>query len=211
MFILDVCSQVSKLDLKSLKFIFLGYSYVQKWYRCNCFTLRRYFVSIDVTFFETTPFSLSSIVTSQEEDDDLLVYTIFSPAPTPALFPVRPHITQVYSHCQNLLVYTPRSTTSSSNLVQSYDLLIALRKGKCWCAHPISSFVSYNHLLSSSYSFIASPDSISLLNTICEALSHLGWRCAMVEEMHALDDSGTWDLVPLPTRKKAIGCCWFLQ
>ena len=26
--------------------------------------------------------------------------------------------------------------------------------------------------------------------------------------MQALDDNGTWDLVPLPTGKKAIGCPW---
>ena len=26
--------------------------------------------------------------------------------------------------------------------------------------------------------------------------------------MEALDDKGTWDLVPLPTRKKVIGCRW---
>ena len=26
--------------------------------------------------------------------------------------------------------------------------------------------------------------------------------------MHALNDNGTWDLVPLPARKKAIGCRW---
>ena len=26
--------------------------------------------------------------------------------------------------------------------------------------------------------------------------------------MQTLDDNGTWDLVPLPTRKKAIGCHW---
>ena len=26
--------------------------------------------------------------------------------------------------------------------------------------------------------------------------------------MHALDDIGTWDLVPLPTGKKTIGCYW---
>ena len=26
--------------------------------------------------------------------------------------------------------------------------------------------------------------------------------------MRALDDNGTWDLVPLPTGKKAIGCRW---
>ena len=61
---------------------------------------------------------------------------------------------------------------------------------------------------SHSYSFIASLDSISLLKTVHEALSHPGWRSAMVEEMQALDDNGTWNLVQLPTGKKAIGCCW---
>ena len=30
----------------------------------------------------------------------------------------------------------------------------------------------------------------------------------MVKKMYALDDNGTWDLVPLPTRNKAIGCRW---
>ena len=69
---------MSKLDPKLLKCIFLGYSRVQKGYRCYCATLRHYFVSTDVTFFETTPFFLSSPVTSQGEDDDLLVYTIAS-------------------------------------------------------------------------------------------------------------------------------------
>ena len=56
-------------------------------------------MSIDITFFESTPFSLSSTVTSQGEDDDLLVYTISSPTPTPtlALVHVKPSITQVYS------------------------------------------------------------------------------------------------------------------
>ena len=57
-FIRDVCPQVSKLDPKSLKCIFVGYSRVQKGYKCYCLTLRRYFVSTDVAFFETTSFSL---------------------------------------------------------------------------------------------------------------------------------------------------------
>ena len=59
-----------------------------------------------------------------------------------------------------------------------------------------------------SCSFIVSLDSISLPNTIREALSHHGWRSAMVEEMKALDDNGTWNLVQLPARKKVIRCCW---
>ena len=73
---------------------------------------------------------------------------------------------------------------------------------------PNPSFCSYNHLSSHSCSFIASLDSISLPNVVHEALSHVGWRSAMVEEMQALDDNGTCDLVPLPTGKKTIGCRW---
>ena len=30
----------------------------------------------------------------------------------------------------------------------------------------------------------------------------------MNEGMNALDDSGTWELMPLPKEKKAIGCKW---
>ena len=82
------------------------------------------------------------------------------------------------------------------------------KNGKRQCAHPISSFVSYNHLSSFSCSFIASLDSISLPNTVYETLSHPGWRSAMVDEMQTLDYNGTWDLVLLPTGKKAIGCRW---
>ena len=59
---------------------------------------------------------------------------------------------------------------------------------------------------SHSCSFIASLDSISLSNKVFEALAHLGCRSAMIEEMVALINNGTWDLVCLPVGKKAIGC-----
>ena len=131
-------------------------------------------MSTDVTFIETTPFSHSSLVTSQGEGDDLLVYTISSPAPTPAPVPIKPPITQVYSRRQNPPISSPTPTASSLDPIQNDDLPIAFRKGKRQCAHPISSFVFYNHLSSSSCSFIASLDSIFLPNTIYEALSHPG-------------------------------------
>ena len=49
----------------------------------------------DVVFFETTMFSLSSTVTSLEEEDDLLVHYVSLPIPTSALILVKPPITQV--------------------------------------------------------------------------------------------------------------------
>ena len=57
---------------------------------------------------------------------------------------------------------------------------------------------------SRSCSFIASLDSISLRNKVFEALAHPGWRSAMIEEMDALTDNATWDLVHLPVGKKVI-------
>ena len=65
--------------MKSLKCIFVRYSRVKKGYRCYCPTLQRYFVSVDVAFFETTPFSLMYTIMSQGEEEDLLVYTLTSP------------------------------------------------------------------------------------------------------------------------------------
>ena len=92
-FVRDVRPQVSKLDPKSLKCIFVGYSRVQEGYRCYCPILRRYFVSTDVAFFETASFSLPFTVTSPGEDDDLLVYYVSLPIPTPAPIPIKPPIT----------------------------------------------------------------------------------------------------------------------
>ena len=173
-FIQDVCPHVSKLDPKSLKYIFFGYSRVHKGYRCYYPTLRRYFVSTDVKFFETISFALSSLVTSQGENDDLLVYIIASPAPTLAPIHVKPPITQVYSRRHNPPDSSLTPAALSSVPVQNDDLPITLRKGKRQCTHPISSFVSYNHLSSSSCFFIAFLDSISLPHTVREALSHSG-------------------------------------
>ena len=147
-------------------------------------------VSANVTFLENT-LSLDPIHTSQGEDDDLLVYTLASPAPvsTPPL--TKPFITQVYARRLHPAVSSPPPTVSTSDPVLSDDLPIALRKGKRQCTHLISSFFSYNHLSSHSCSFVASVDSISLPNKVSEALAHPGWRSAMIEEMDALTDNDT--------------------
>jgi hypothetical protein len=42
----------SKLDSKSIKCIFLGYSPHQKWYRCYSPINRKFYTSMDVIFFE---------------------------------------------------------------------------------------------------------------------------------------------------------------
>ena len=207
-FVRDVRLQVSKLDCKSLKCIFLGYSWVQKGYRCYYPSLRRYLVSADVKFFENVPFSSPSTHTSQGEADDLLVYTIASLVAPLVPAPVKPPITQVCTRRQNnqsvVLHWLLRHKIQFLMMIPPL-LFVMVR---CKCVNPISSFCTYNQLSSQPYSFIASLDSILWPNTFQEALSHPGWRNAMIEEMDALNGNGTWSLVHLSTRKKAIGCRW---
>ena len=78
-------------------------------------------MSTDVTFFETTPFSLSPPVTSQVEDHAAL---------TPTPIPIKPPTTQVYSQHQNPPDSSLTLAASSSDPVQNHDLPIALHKGK---------------------------------------------------------------------------------
>ena len=159
-------------------------------------------MSTDVAFFKTTPFSLPSTVTSPEEDDDLLVHYVSLPVPTLVLIPVKSPITQVYSRRQHPPFSSSTPTASTLDSVSSDDISIALCKDKRQCFHLISSFCSYNHLSSHSCSFLASLNSISLPNTVREALSHRGWRNAIIEEMQALNDNGTWNLVQLPVKPR---------
>ncbi|OIT31929.1 putative mitochondrial protein, partial [Nicotiana attenuata] len=90
------------------------------------------------------------------------------------------------------------------------DLPIALRKGirTSKSTYSVANFVSYDHLSSTFRSMIASLDSSSVPKTVKEALNHPGWSDAMLEEIHALEDNHTWDLVDLPKGKKLVGCKW---
>ena len=89
--------------------------------------------------------------------------------------PSRPPITQVYSRRppQQPSGTCPTPMTSSTiDPGPSDDLPIALRKGKRTCTYPISSFVSYHQLSFPTYSFLTSLDSISIPNSVHEALYH---------------------------------------
>ena len=161
--------------ITSLKCIFVGYSRVQKGYRCYYPTLQHYFVSIDATFFETTPFSLSSPVTSQGEGDDLLVYIISSqapPNPTPSPVPVKPLITQVYSRSHNPPVSNSTPTASSSDPVQNDNLPLSVKVNICVLTQSLRLFpktICHLHLV-----FLLHLLILSLPNNVCEALSYPG-------------------------------------
>ncbi|RVW83660.1 Retrovirus-related Pol polyprotein from transposon RE1 [Vitis vinifera] len=202
-----------KLSVKATKCIFLGYSRLQKDYRCYSSETHRYFLSANVTFFEDSPFFSTSESLPVSE---VLPLPIISP---PNVVPSRS--LQVYHCCHHVavppfLAEVPAdslpipSASPAPALPPSADLPIALRKGNRSTRnpHPIYNFLSY-HQLSSPYSaFISAISSVSLPKSTPEALSHSGWRQAMVDEMTVLHSNDTWDLVVLPSGKFTVGCRW---
>ncbi|RVW64718.1 Retrovirus-related Pol polyprotein from transposon RE1 [Vitis vinifera] len=125
-----------KLSAKAMKCLFLGYSRLQKGYRCYSLETHRYFISADV--YHRRPHVVAPLP--------------FPEAPADSLPILRLHL--------------PRLCL----LLMTYPLL----------------FGKSTH----------------------EALSHPGWRQAMVDEMAALHSNSTWDLVVLPSGKSTVGCRW---
>ncbi|KAJ9685291.1 hypothetical protein PVL29_017351 [Vitis rotundifolia] len=216
-YVRDTRPFVTKLDLKALKCVFVGYSRLQKGYRCFSADLNKYLVSTDVVFSEDTSFfSSPTSSASEEEDEEWLVYQVVNSRPTVGqssmvdsdaslahlgtvvdvpTAPVKPPIVQVYSRCLVTTDTCPAPAPSSSDPSSDLDLPISLRKGKrhCKSTYSIANFVSYDHLSSSPSVF---------------ALNHPGWKKAMLEEIRALEDNHTWKLVDLPQGKKVVGCKW---
>ncbi|RVW34451.1 Retrovirus-related Pol polyprotein from transposon RE1 [Vitis vinifera] len=201
-----------KLSAKAMKCLFLGYSRLQKGYRCYSLETHRYFISADVTFFEDSPFF--STTSESLPVSEVLPIPIVSP---PDAMPPRP--LQVYHRRPRVVAPLPfaeapadslpiPSASPAPALPSPNDLPIAVRKGtrSTRNPHPIYNFLSYHRL---SYSaFVSAISSVSLPKSTHEALSHPGWRHAMVDEMAALHSNGTWDLVVLPSGKSTVGCRW---
>ncbi|RVX05810.1 Retrovirus-related Pol polyprotein from transposon TNT 1-94 [Vitis vinifera] len=146
-----------KLSAKAMKCLFLGYSRLQKGYRCYSLETHRYFISADVTFCENSPF----FSTTSES------------LPVSEVYHRRPRVAAPLPFAEAPADSLPTPSASPAPALPSPDdLPIAIRKS--------------TH----------------------EALSHPGWRQAMMDEMAALHSTGTWDLVVLPSGKSTVGCRW---
>ncbi|RVW45260.1 Retrovirus-related Pol polyprotein from transposon TNT 1-94 [Vitis vinifera] len=165
-----------KLSAKAMKCLFLGYSRLQKGYRCYSLETHRYFISADVTFFEDSPFF--STTSESLPVSEVLPISIVSP---PEAMPPRP--LQVYHRRPRIVAPLPfpEAPTDSLPILRLHLPRLCLL------------LMTYPLLFGKSTH---------------EALSHPGWRQAMVDEMAALHSNGTWDLVVLPPGKSTVGCRW---
>ena len=89
------------------------------------------------------------------------------------------------------------------------DIPIALRKGIRSCTKlPISQFLGYSHLSKPMWVFVTHPSQSTIPNTVEEALQNSEWKAAIFDEMNALENNETWEIVNQPREKSTIGCKW---
>lgn len=74
--------------------------------------------------------------------------------------------------------------------------------------YPISNHLTYTNLSSQFKGFVAKLDSIAIPTNIHSAMSDPKWKEAVMEEMGALIENQTWEIVKLPPNKKTVACRW---
>ena len=92
-----------------------------------------------------------------------------------------------------------KSDLVSSKSCDDLNLPIACRKGIRSCTkHPMSNFMSFDHLSSSFTAFISQLSNVEIPKNIQDALKIPKWKEAILEEIRALEKNKTWEVMSLP-------------
>jgi len=106
-------------------------------------------------------------------------------------------------------IVSPLDPTTESPFPPS-DLLIALRKDICSTRNPSIHYIalSYHKLSSPFYACLSSISSMTIPKSVHDVIAHPDWCQAMLDDLSALHNSETWELVSLPSRKSIVGWRW---
>ena len=92
------------------------------------------------------------------------------------------------------------------------DWPIAIRKEKRTCVkplpHDIVGYLNYEKISPAYKTFLLQIQDIPIPKNPQEAMRNTNWKEAMDEEMRALMQNQTWEVVDLPKGKKTVGCRW---
>ena len=218
----------SKFEPRALSCIFLGYPSGQKAYRVYDLENHKFLTSRDVIFHEKhLPYHFSSTPSYHNFDPSSkpISSPIFLPSHTHfnmADFPDLPdslHISppspsqptspiSIPTSSPSIILNTtslppPRLSTRSKHAPKYLDSYVctAQQITSHWC-----NLVLFDDLPQSVKALISNTCSLVEPTGYLEASQDDNWVQAMQKELTALEQTGTWELVPLPKGKKAIGC-----
>ncbi|RVW49546.1 Retrovirus-related Pol polyprotein from transposon TNT 1-94 [Vitis vinifera] len=193
------CRLGSKLDPRSLKCIFLGYSSNQKGYKCYSPVTRKFYNSMDVTFFETQPYYPKNDIQGENSTQEYQFWDLESFSESPIT--TENHI-------------PPESFNQPESIVDLWDkehIQEETEEGalsqQTHEAKPDPNPTNFQ--LSPTFrAFTSSITEIQVPQNIQEAFKYPKWKAAIDEEVQALEKNGMWEITDLPRGKKPVGCKW---
>ncbi|CAJ2675738.1 unnamed protein product [Trifolium pratense] len=205
-FVLRPHVERDKLSPRSTICVFLGYGAGQKGYRCYDPSSKKLYVSRHVVFLEHIPFfSLSS----DSHDSSRSELTKIDP------FGLDNNVSSDcnFESCRDGTTSTPEIDiplvpTATQQPPTTLDPPPPHRyPSRDRKSTQLPDFV-YSTYSASFASFLTSIHSLSEPSSYEEAILDPLWQQAMTEELSALHKTDTWELVPLPLGKRAIGSRW---
>ncbi|KAL0460027.1 UNVERIFIED_CONTAM: Retrovirus-related Pol polyprotein from transposon RE1 [Sesamum latifolium] len=186
-FATNVTPHKAKFDPRAFKCVFIGYVHGQKAYKLYDLENKITVISRDVVFHEAIfPFQNTSPTTENS----------FFPQSIPALDTILDDDVVHIHNAPNSTDTHPPDTSSIHDPPIPSALII----------HPL--LFPFADLTLPHKEFLAALSIIKEPRCYMQAKDCKEWVHAMQQEIQALEKNQTWDIVDLPTGKKAIGCKW---
>jgi hypothetical protein len=184
-----------KLGAQSVQCAFLGYSHCHKGFVCYDVSNRRFRISRNVTFFEDQ-FMFHRVSPAM---DDVVTLPNFSIMPQ-SIERYKPGYVYVRKSRQQVPMPLPDTDPPPDPVTVE-----PRRSGRI--SRPPDRY-SPDRYDSSHTSLTASLSSVSVPTCYSQAVKDVRWIKAMNEELQALQENFTWDIVSCPPDVKPIGCKW---
>lgn len=101
-----------------------------------------------------------------------------------------------------------QSTRPHKPPIWQKDFVTNMPRSNSHCLYSIADQICYDHLSKTYQCSIANISMDTEPQFFHQAIKDKRWVVAMQEEIQALEDNKTWEIVSLPPGKKAIGCKW---
>nr|KYP43110.1 Retrovirus-related Pol polyprotein from transposon TNT 1-94 [Cajanus cajan] len=225
----------TKLEPRSRKCMFLGYSSGTKGFIMYDLKTRETFISRDVQFYENI-FPLQKDFSIQSTDGPVVP---IAQMPLTSCDPIPSHTHDnldetEHEHNSSTLPMTNSSNSDQPNIeinipeirrtsqrvknrpgyLQDYHCTLAASKvdqSSSTARYPISDYLPYTSYSAVQQSFVSTISSIIEPRSYQDAINHDCWKEAIRAELDALDKQKTWILTDLPPNKRAVGCRWVFK
>lgn len=101
--------------------------------------------------------------------------------------------------------------SSRPPLWQKDFVIVTKSKSQSHCLYSLADSIDYNNLSHAYQGYIANISVDIEPQFYNQAVKDKRWITAMKEEIQALEDNKTWEIVSLHPGKKAIGCKWMYK